>query len=123
MRAPRLRGGIRVKKPSYRYFKMEKYKYHILSVELVDKTEFTQRLIAQSAQAKMRMPAAIQKAILEESKFFLVHIRVHQGKKTFNQSVRLPFELAKDELGAYHTVQKVLGQFSKLIKPKEDGNG
>jgi hypothetical protein len=110
----RLRGT----KANYRYFNTKKFRYHVTGIELRDDTEMLKKLILSIQRGRMPVPQNILDRA-ENPKYFLVYTKVHGPKgRGFVKPVMVPFDLAKDELGAYTEVQKLVGGFAVMIKPK-----
>lgn len=107
------------RRPRYSDFKIPKFRYHIMGIRLVDKTDFYER-VKQTAQL---LGQAISQEGLDqmemESKFFVVHLRIHDPRGvSFEKDIKIPFDLGKDELGVYAKVQDLVSSFAKIIPPK-----
>lgn len=110
-------------RPQYRYFNTLKFRYHILGIEFKDDTEILTRLVSSIQGAGMQVPPSLQHNA-DNPKYFLVHTKVHGRRGTgFNKWVMVPFDLAKDELGAYTEAQKLTQEFAIMIKPKGAKHG
>lgn len=103
---------------SYRWFKFVKYRYHILGVRFIDRSDMMASIKRASAQMNRPMPQGMLDKMEAESRYFVVHARVHRKGKAFERNVVVPYDLAGDELGAYNAVQEVMRNFATMIKPK-----
>ena len=106
-------------RPRYCDFRVPKFRYHIMGIRLVDKTDFYER-VKQAAQRLGQIVSPEALAQMEmESKFFVVHLRIHDPRGvSFEKDIKIPFDLGKDELGVYAKVQDLLSSFAKIIPPK-----
>jgi hypothetical protein len=89
-----------------------------LGITLKDDTEVLNRLISTIQGAGMQIPPNLQHNA-DNPKRFVVHTKVHgRMGRGFIKPVYVPFDLAKDELGAYVEAQRLTQEFAVMIKPK-----
>jgi hypothetical protein len=105
--------------PSYRAYKFPKWRYHILGVRLVDQSANLLPLINAYKMMHNTLSPALQHTMEREVRYFIVRVRMHyRGKKSREKELRVPFDVAKDELGAYNIIREALSEHAIFIEPK-----